>query len=148
MTDTPEDGVERLDCPHCRWTSESTGVSGALELGEHLLDDHRDVLPERVASVPLTLYSIDAQQAEDGVERTRLPKYGEPRVERYTREGWEEDQERVKVVREKTVRTGTLTGDGTAEHTIEQTLADFPEAHDYNVLRALADEFNVRLEER
>lgn len=83
-----------------------------------------------------------------GVNRARFPKYGAPRVERYTREGWEEDQERVKVVRSKTILHPTLTGDGPTEHTVEQTLADFPATHAYDVLCALADEFNTRLEER
>ncbi|MFP8891869.1 hypothetical protein ACLI4U_19165 (plasmid) [Natrialbaceae archaeon A-CW2] len=85
----------------------------------------------------------------DGTER--LPRYSRPRVEKYTRgtrEGGSEEQERVAVVRDKTVLTGTLTGDGTEEVTHKQTLANFPASHAYNVMQALADEFNCEVQER
>ncbi|PCR88635.1 hypothetical protein [Natrinema ejinorense] len=59
-----------------------------------------------------------------------------------------EDQERVKVIRDRTVLTGTLTGEGTSEMTHEQTLADFPATHAYNVMHALADHFNCEVVER
>ena len=91
--------------------------------------------------------SRDGQSRGD-TDRTRTPRYGKARVENYTREGMGEDQERVKIVRPKTVRTGTLKGEGVAERTVEQKLADFPGKNAYNVLKALVDEFNVHLEER
>ena len=82
----------------------------------------------------------------DGLSRT--PRYSSPRVKVYTREGMEEDQERVKIVRSKTVLTGTLTGTGTTETKIEETLADMPAGNAYLVMRALADHFNCEVEER
>lgn len=78
----------------------------------------------------------------------RLPRYSKPRLEEYTREGLEEDQTRVKVVRDKTVRTGTLTGEGITEVTVEETLADFPAGNAYHVMHALADHFNCEVSER
>lgn len=79
---------------------------------------------------------------------SRLPRYGNPRVEEYTREGHKEDQERVKVVRKKTVLTGSLTGEGTSETTIEETLADFPAGNAYHVMCALAEHFNSEVVEK
>jgi len=60
----------------------------------------------------------------------------------------EEDQERVKIVRDKTVRTGTLTDEGTSQMTHEETLADFPATHAYSVMHALAEHFNCEVNER
>lgn len=73
------------------------------------------------------------------------PTYFSPRVEEYTREGMEEDQERVKVVRAKNVRCGTLTGEGTTTRRFDETLADMPAGNAYNVMQALADHFNCEV---
>ncbi|MDS0280055.1 hypothetical protein NDI85_19915 [Halomicroarcula sp. S1AR25-4] len=81
-------------------------------------------------------------------DHSRLPKRGDPRVEEYTREGMEEDQERVKVVRPVTERQPTLTGDGPEPVTRTVTLADFPAGNAWNVMQALADHFNCTVEER
>lgn len=92
--------------------------------------------------------SKDDAPDDAGVSRNRYPRYSNPRAKEYVREGFEESQKRVKVVRSKTFLTGTLTGDGTSEMTVEENLADFPAGNAYEVLTALADQFNVRLEEQ
>ena len=79
---------------------------------------------------------------------TRAPRYSSPTAKTYTREGFEEDQERVKVVRSKTVQTGTLTGTGMTETAVEETLADMPAGNAYNVMRALAEHFNCEVNPR
>lgn len=83
-----------------------------------------------------------------GDANARLSKYSSPRMETYTRKGLEDDQERVKIVRDKTVQTGTLKGHGTTEATLEETLADMPAGNAYEVMHALADYFNCKVTEQ
>jgi len=84
----------------------------------------------------------------DDDQPLRLPKRGSPRVEEYTRNGMDEDQERVRIVRPITERHGTLTGDGPETVTRDQKLADFPATNAWNVMQALADHFNCEVTER
>lgn len=74
-----------------------------------------------------------------------IPEYGQPKVERYTKKGYEEDQERIKVVRPKTVLAGTLTGKGPVERTTTETLADFRAGKEYQIMMALADHMDCEV---
>lgn len=136
-----------VTCDDCG--AEFTGVFGvtfwidSIGRGDHEMQHKclQCVDPERVQRV------LEHEVVADGGTTVHRRKYGNPRVETYTREGMREDEERLKVVRPRVCRHGTLTGDGTQEIEVAETLADMPAGTAWDVLTALADHFNMALEE-
>lgn len=76
---------------------------------------------------------------------SRHPQRFQARAKAYVREGKEEDEKRIKALQARTVRSGTLTGDGPVTRKVDDELVDIPASRAYDIMHALARHFNCEV---